>query len=129
MTIINWNPYVNQVLSIEGDTAYEENYVQSLKFDSGKERLYLKNNFVPKIFSLSIELDNRAIITTGKHNTEFKQFIYWYEFGLRYGTLPFYFPRIRFPGEIGIYQFVPGSLQHPEAGAVVTASFSLKEIG
>jgi hypothetical protein len=129
MTVINWNPYVNQILSIEGDTAYDENYVHSLKFDSGKERLYLKNNFVPKLFSLSIELDNRIIVATGKHNTEFRQFIYWYEAGLRYGILPFYLPRIQFPGETGIYQFVPGSLQYPDAGAIITASFSLKEIG
>jgi hypothetical protein len=129
MTIINWNPYVNQELSIEGDTAYEEDYVQSLKFDSGKERLYLKNSFVPKIFSLSIELDNQKAIAGGKYATEFMQFIYWYEYGIRYGILPFYLPRIQLPGEIGIYQFVPGSLQYPETGAIITASFSIKEIG
>jgi hypothetical protein len=129
MTVINWNPYVNKELSIEGGAGYEENYVQSLTFDSGKERLYLKNNFVPKIYSLSVELDNRRIVTTGKYNTEFMQFIYWYEYGLRYGTLPFYLPRIEFPEETGIYQFVPGSLQYPAAGAIITASFSLKETG
>jgi hypothetical protein len=129
MIIINWNPYVNQVLSVEGEMTYDDNYVQSLKFDSGKERLYLKNNFVPKIFSLSIELDNQHIVATGRNTTEFLQFIYWYESGLRYGILPFYLPRIQFPGETGIYQFVPGSLQYPNTGAVITASFSLKEIG
>jgi hypothetical protein len=129
MTVINWNPYVNQVLSIEGDTTYDENYVQSLKFDSGKERLYLKNNFVSKIYSLSIELDNQHIVVTGKHNTEFMQFIYWYETGLRYGILPFYLPRIQFPKETGIYEFIPGSLQYPNTKAIITASFSLREIG
>jgi hypothetical protein len=129
MTVINWNPYVNRELSIESDTSYDDNYVQSLKFDSGKERLYLKNNFVPEIYNLSIELDDRTIITAGRYNTEFKQFKYWYEYGLRYGILPFYLPRIQFPGETGIYQFIPGSLQYPGTGAVVTVSFSLKEIG
>jgi hypothetical protein len=109
--------------------AYDDDYVQSLRFDSGKERLYLKNNFVPKIYALSLELNDRAIVTTGKYNTEYKQFVYWYEFGLRYGVLPFYLPRIQFPGETGIYQFVPGSLQYPATGAIITAGFSLKETG
>ncbi|MDR2742874.1 MAG: hypothetical protein LBB98_12085 [Treponema sp.] len=129
MTVINWNPYVNKELSIEGNTSYDENYVQSLRFNSGKERLYLKNNFVPKIYSLSIELDSQRIVTTGKYNTEYMQFIYWYEYGLRYGILPFYFPRIQSPGETGIYQFIPGSLQYSDTRAIVTATFSLQEIG
>jgi hypothetical protein len=129
MTVINWNPCVNKELSIEGGAAYDDDYAQSLKFDSGKERLYLKNNFVPKIYDLSIDLNDRAVVTAGKYNTEYKQFVYWYEYGLRYGVLPFYFPRIGFPGETGIYQFVPGSLQYSGAGAIITAAFSLKEIG
>ncbi|MDR0402948.1 MAG: hypothetical protein LBH35_05090 [Treponema sp.] len=129
MIVLNWNPFVNRKLSIESDTGYDDNYVRSLRFDSGKERLYLKNNFVPKVYSLGIELDNQAVVTAGRYNTEYLQFKYWYEYGLRYGILPFYFPRLKFPEETGIYQFVPGSLQYSDTGAIVAAVFSLKETG
>jgi hypothetical protein len=129
MTVINWNPFVNRELSIEGSTSYDEDYVQSLRFAGGKERLYLKNNYVPKVYNLSIELNNRIVITTGKYVTEYQQFQYWFEKGLRYGVLPFYLPRINFPGETGIYRFIPGSLQYSDTGAIVTAVFSLLEIG
>jgi hypothetical protein len=129
MTVMSWNPFVSKELSVEGGTSYDEDYVQSLRFDSGKERLYLKNGFIPKIYNLGIELDNRAVIAAGRYGTEYGQFKYWYEEGLRYGVLPFYFPRILFPAETGIYQFVPGSLQYSDTGSIITAGFSLREIG
>jgi hypothetical protein len=129
MIVINWNPLVNTEFSLEGDYGYDSDYVKSLKFESGKERIYLKNNFVPKVYNLSIVLNDRKIIMAGAINTECKQFKYWYEYGLRYGILPFYAPRVKSHGETGIYEFVPESLQYSGAGGYVTATFTVKEIG
>jgi hypothetical protein len=128
--IYNWNPLVNQDFNLEGDYGYKEGYLETLSFDSGKEHTHLKNSYVPRIFpALSLDLDNEIGIVSGPNNTEFKQFIAWYEVGLRYGSLPFYANRILFRDTIGIYKFIPESLQYTEVRSIVTVNFGLEEIG
>jgi hypothetical protein len=129
MIIINWNSLVNKEFSIESEATYDEGFAQSLIFESGKERLYLKNHFVPKVYNLGLVLDDRKYVPGGIFETEYKEFKRWYERGLRYGILPFYIPRINYPYETGIYRFVPGSLNLPENGAIISVTFTVKEIG
>jgi len=135
MTVINWNMLVNSKLSLEGELKHEEGNVQTLKFDSGKERTWLKNSYVPKVYpSLSLLLDNETIKENGK--TEYEEFVKWYEVSLRYGILPFFLPRIGYKpkittksGEIGIYKFIPESLNFDRLDGIIEASFGLKELG
>ena len=128
MTAIAWDPLVNCEFALEGEYGLDEDYAAVLKFDSGKERVYLKNSFVPKAYpSLSLLLDNVDIISSGSENTEYKRFVYWHDVLLRYGSLPFCAPRIGHPGETATYIFIPGSLQFQDADGIITATFGLKE--
>jgi hypothetical protein len=84
---------------------------------SGKPRAWLANNYVPKVFeSVGLDLDD-----------ERRQFEYWFEFALIYGSLPFQIPRLLRPEEAGVCQFVPGTLSF-DMPAPHTATFSLREI-
>ena len=128
--IQKWNPLVNTEFAIEGDYGYGDDYIVSLRFESGKERTHLRNNFVHKTFpALSLLLDNIDTIVAGPNNTEFKQFIAWYEVGLRYGILPFYLNRLLNKAEIGVYKFIPESLLYTDTDGHITVNFGLEEIG
>jgi hypothetical protein len=128
MTVVLWNPKVNKRLFINGDYAYDGEYIKEIRMASGKPRVYLLNEYAPKEFgNVGLDLDDREIIADGKYNTEKKQFEYWFEYALRYGSLPFQIPRIFYPQENGIYQFIPNSLSFEGTG-FVTASFGLREI-
>jgi len=133
--IAGWNPLVNQELSFDGDHGLPDGFIETLEFDSGKERLYLKNSHVPKEYpSLSLMLNN--IVPTESGKTEYKEFEDWFNAGLRYGTLPFYLPRIGYrkewnikTGETGIYRFLPNSLRYDRIDGIIMATFGLRETG
>lgn len=129
MTVINWNPLVNQRFFLDGEYGYKSDNITTLTFESGKERITLKNSFIPREYpSVSLALDNIAPIATGRENTEFKQFMRWFEVGLRYGILPFYAPKIGYPGETGIYQFIPNTLKYDRIYGIVNVTFGLREV-
>jgi len=86
--MIKWNPLVNQEFILEGDYGHEDGIIR-IKFESGKERTILKNTYLPMEYPVSLILDNITQITSGLYNTEYKQFVKWYEDETRYGTLPF----------------------------------------
>jgi len=86
--MIRWNPLVNQEFILEGDYGHEDGLIKT-KFDSGKERVTLKNTYLPMEYPVSLMLDNITPVTGGLYNTEYKQFVKWYEDETRYGTLPF----------------------------------------
>jgi len=133
--IMEWNPYVNQELSFDGDHGLSEGFIETLEFESGKKRIYLKNSHVPVEYpSLSLMLNN--IAPTGSGKTEYREFEDWFNISLRYGTLPFYLPRIGYrkewnikTGEIGIYEFLPSSLRYDRIDGIIMATFGIKEIG
>ena len=133
--MIEWNPSVNNDFSLDGEFSHEDNFTQTIKFESGKERIWLKNSYIPVVFpSLSLTLDNKTQLDSGK--TEFAEFLQWYEVSLRYGILPFCAPRIGYKirsdvetGEMGIYTFIPESLNFDRLDGISLASFGLKEIG
>ena len=132
MRIIEWNPLVNKKLILDGEYGYAEDYVSSVEFDSGKKRIFLKNNYVPKVYnSVSLILDNKTpVIDDPIENTEFWQFKKWYEGNLGYGVLPFYFPLIGRPPGIGdgIYKFIPGSVFYDDTDGIIFASFGIEEV-
>jgi len=86
--MIQWNPLVNQEFILEGDYGHEDGLIKT-KFESGKERAILKNTYLPMEYPVSLILDNITPVTDGLYNTEYKQFVKWYEDETRYGTLPF----------------------------------------
>ena len=130
--IANWNNMVNKRLSLEGEFGNDEGYFETLTFESGNERTYLKNSYVPKVYpALGIILDDTVVKNSGK--TEYQEFESWYNETLRYGTILFYFPRIGFKpkydtlvGEIGIYKFLPMELKY-EGKGIKFATFGIKE--
>ena len=125
MDVIEWNPNVNRKLSLDGDYGPNEDNVVTLQFENGKERKYLKNSFTPAEYpSLSLLLDHK-VKKGGK--TEFEEFLYWHETALRYGILPFYFPRLLHPGETGIYEFM-SMPKYPQTAGLITVSFGWREI-
>jgi len=132
--IAEWNPFVNQELSFDGDFGLSEDFIETLEFDSGKNRTYLKNSFIPVEYpSISLMLNN--IVPTDSGRTEYKEFLEWFNISLRYGVLPFYFPRIGYKkewhiktGEIGIYEFLPDSLRYDRVDGIIMATFGIKEI-
>jgi hypothetical protein len=126
---MDWNEYVNKKISLDGDYSQETGFVQEIRFDNGKSRTWQKNSYIPIVYSeLSLILNNKEIITDEIENTEFKQFKWWYEVVLRNGILPFYFPVIGKPEEVGVYQFLPQSLKFDDTDGLITASFGFKEI-
>ena len=135
MTVIDWNPLVNREFSLDGDYGLADGFVETLEFESGKKREHLKNSYIPIEYpSLSLMLNNTAPTESGK--TEFQEFRQWHDVSLRYGILPFYFPRIGYKmkpyvktGEIGIYQFTAKSLTYDRVDGIVTAAFGLRETG
>ena len=135
MTVIEWNPLVNRELSLDGEYGLEGGYIETLEFESGKKRTHLKNSFVPVEYpSLSLMLNNTIPTESGK--TEFEEFRRWHDVSLRYGILPFYFPRIGYrmkdyikTPETGIYTFIPESLAYDRLDGIVVAGFGLKETG
>jgi hypothetical protein len=134
MTVINWPKNVNTEFHLEGDHGYAGDYIKTLQFASGKKRMWLSNSHVPGVYpALSLLLGNVKINDNGL--TEFEEFKKWFEVNLRYGTLPFYAPRIGFKpgpttktGEIGIYEFTPGSLNYEDTDGIVPVTFGMEEI-
>jgi len=133
--IANWNPYVNQELSFDGDHGLAENFMETLEFESGKDRIYLKNTYIPIEYSSSSLMLNN-ILPTDSGKTEYGEFVQWFNVNLRYGILPFYFPRIGYKkewyiktGEIGIYKFLPNSLKYDRIDGIIMATFGLRETG
>jgi len=130
--IANWNRLVNKRLSLEGEFGNDEGFFETLTFESGNERTYIKNSHVPKVYpAMGIVLNDTIIKKSGK--TEFQEFESWYNETLRYGTISFYFPRIGFKpkfdtltGEIGIYKFLPTELKY-EGKGIKFATFGIKE--
>jgi hypothetical protein len=128
MTVIQWNPRVNTRFFTEGDYSYDGEYIKELRMASGKPRTFLTNTFVPKVFgNIGLDLDDERIIASGTYNTERKQFEYWFDVAVRYGSLPFQIPRLLYPQETGVYQFVPGSITFDIIG-FHTVTFGLREI-
>jgi hypothetical protein len=135
MTVINWNPLVNTKFGLEGEYSLKDGYVQELKFDSGKERIWLKNSFIPRVFpSIQLVLNNKVTVSSGK--TEFEEFTNWFNNSLRYGILPFQITRLGYKrrneyiktDEIGIYKFTPNSVKYDSLDGYVFADFGLEEI-
>jgi uncharacterized protein Veg len=132
--IADWNRLVNKRLSLEGECGNDEGSFETLTFESGNERTYIKNSYVPKVYpAMGIILNDTVIKKCGK--TEYEEFEIWYNETLRYGTVSFYFPRIGFKpkfdtltGEIGIYKFLPAELKY-EGKGIKFAAFGIKETG
>jgi hypothetical protein len=126
--VIPWSPLVNRRFFTDGTHSYDGEYLKEIRMASGKPRAWLANNYVPKVFeSVGLDLDDERIVASGKYNTERRQFEYWHDFDLRYGSLPFQIPRLLYPEESGVYQFVPGTLSFDTLGSH-TATFSLREV-
>jgi len=134
MTVINWNPLVNTKFSLEGEISLKDGYVQELKFESGKEKTWLKNSFVPRVYpSLKLILDNKPSASNGK--TEFEEFDNWFRKSLRYGIFPFSILRIGWKrkwytkeDEMGIYNFIPNSIKYDKLDGIILVNFGLEEI-
>jgi hypothetical protein len=129
----DWNPHVNSEFNLEGGYGLEDGYLETLKFESGGERIFLKNSYVPMKYTVSLYLDNQIPVNEGR--TEYGEFARWFAVSLRYGTLPFRVLRIGYKrgayiktGEIGVYQFVPNSLRYDAVDGLVLASFEIKEL-
>jgi hypothetical protein len=130
MIVAAWNPLVNKRFFTDGAYSYDDEYIKELRMASGKPRVYLANSYVPKVFGdIGLDLDDERVIASvpTKYNTERRQFEYWFDFTLRYGSLPFQIPRLLFPNESGVYQFAPGSLSFGVIG-LHTATFALREV-
>lgn len=126
--MIEWNPLVNTRISLDGEFSLQEGYVKELQFNSGKKRAWLTNSFVPRVFpSLKLALDNKTPTKTGK--TEFEEFIQWFNKDLRYGILPFKIVRLGSKNELGIYRFIPNSVNYDKLTGISLVSFGLEEIG
>ena len=131
--MITWNPLVNTRISLDESYRHKGGYVQTLQFTSGKHRTYLTNSYVPLEYpSLRLALDNRCATPDGR--TEYEEFKHWYEVTLRYGVLPFSLPRLGYrpkwyikEGEIGVYTFIPESLEFDTHDGIIFASFGLEE--
>jgi len=125
--VIDWNPLVNKEISFDGEYGLPDDYIETLQFESGKVRHTLKQSKVPVEFpSLSLILNN--IVPTSSGKTEYKEFENWYTVMLRYGTLPFYFPKIGDKsGNMGIYKFLPDSLRYDRVDGIIMATFGMKE--
>ena len=124
--MINWNPLVNQKFSLDGEYGLSEDFTETIEFESGKKREHLKNTFIPYEFtSISLTLDDNKIVTTGVNNTEFKQFVFWHDITLRYGTLPFTVKKLNGTGN-AVYKFT-GKPKYDRAKGIIIASFGLRE--
>jgi len=122
----SWNPLVNQDFALEGDYGLSEDFTETIEFESGKKREHLKNTFIPYEFtSISLMLDDNKIVTAGVNNTEFKQFVYWHDIILRYGTLPFVMKKLNGEGD-AVYKFM-GKPKYDRAKGIVMVSFGLRE--
>lgn len=73
--------------------SFEQNVI-SQKFESGIERLYLKNSSSKKIHSISINMKYKP-----NEDCEFKRFLYWYDNFLLSRSENFYFPNILNPSD------------------------------
>lgn len=69
------------------NTGYEDNLVK-IKFDSGKERTYLKNSSPKKKFSFNLKLEDVG------ENSEYKKFLRWFENVCLSGSQSFAFPNL-----------------------------------
>lgn len=61
---------------------------ESVEFESGKSRTYLKNSAPKKVFSFLLYMDDVG------SSSEFKTFVAWWEQVLLSGSLSFYFPSL-----------------------------------
>jgi len=129
---IDWNPLVNTKFSLEDGVSLQDGFVEELTFASGKKRTWLRNSYVPRVFSLlNLLLDNKTPLENGK--TEFEEFEDWFNTSLRYGSFTFQTvklgykekPYVKTPA-MGIYKFL-GVPEYDRLDGLVLVTFGLEE--
>jgi len=80
---VSWSTMVN-TKAYGMDTGGGEN-VESIEFESGKARTYLKNSVPKKVFSFVIRMNDVGA------TSEYKYFLAWWDNTLLSGALSFYF--------------------------------------
>jgi hypothetical protein len=94
--MVAWPVGVNQDaygLDISGG-----NNVESIEFESGKARTYLKNSTPKKIFSFLLSMEDVGA------GSEFKSFVAWWDATLKSGSLSFGFPDLMGSGATKEYR-------------------------
>jgi len=128
LRIVDWDERVNTDFGFEGDYGYVPESVETLRFESGKERRTPRNSWVPMEFPLlSLMLDNSAPCSGGR--TEFELFKLWYEKELSNGAYPFRMPTLGKKDRSSVYRFVLDSLRYDGFKSPVEVTFGLVEAG
>ncbi len=83
---VSWNSEVNTD-AYGMDTSAVDNVLR-VEFESGKEKTYLKNSSVKKIFTFMLSMNDSG------SNSEYKKFWDWYDNTLLSGSLSFMFPNL-----------------------------------
>lgn len=81
---VNWNNEINTD-AYGMDTSANENVIR-VEYESGKEKTYLKNSSVKKVFTFMLSMQDKGA------NSEYKKFWAWYDNVLLSGSLSFMFP-------------------------------------
>lgn len=106
---IGWPSHVNRIILADTTMSIGKDAVVSESLKSGKKRSELAGSFCPDVFSVVMDFEaddyleipdynNEGLITLDR--TEHQIFTDWYKYRIKYGTVPFEFPKIVYtPGK------------------------------
>lgn len=83
----NWDSHVNTKFYGQ-DGGYNDN-TETVEFKSGRTIKYLKNTLPKKTHAVNLRCRDKGTAKTDGR-TEFEWFLYWYEYTIKSGTIPFY---------------------------------------
>lgn len=95
-----WSSYCNKVVLDSSTVTVGENATKTDELDSGLKRSKMRGMYCPDKYSVVMEFDWYNKQSNGK--TEYQNFLEWYKYEHKYGTVPFEFPSILYSPNTGI---------------------------
>ena len=99
---IGWPTKVSQVILSDTSISMGEEATNTDSLQSGVKRTELKGGYIPDKYSVVMEFEWEAPLEAGTEKTEYQRFCEWYKYEHKYGSVPFYFPKILYSPQSGL---------------------------
>ena len=99
---IGWPTKVSQVILSDTSISMGEEATNTDSLQSGVKRTELKGGYIPDKYSVVMEFEWEAPLEAGTDKTEYQRFCEWYKYEHKYGSVPFYFPKILYSPQSGL---------------------------
>ena len=99
---IGWPTKVSQTILEDTSISMGEEATNTDSLQSGGKRTELKGGYVADKYNVVMEFEWESPMEGETEKTEYQRFCEWYKYEHKYGSVPFYFPKILYSPLTGI---------------------------